>query len=262
MVFRKNWGVICCELPYEDDNSVIYKKIDFVSRYIETFTVRRAINYRKFGQTSIKYTMFNVVKLIRNNDLKTLGANLSKEVGGIPEGWDAICNFRLHGMNRTFVKHLLSRISSYIDGLTGKDTTYVTYHHPNGKQFEIEHIWADKFEEHRDEFDQEGNFQDWRNSIGALILLPQGTNQSFNSDKYGDKIQHYLKKNTYVQTLHKKYYLKNPNFLKSKVIQDLDFKAHPKFKSVDIEDREKLVQRICEKLWSVDYFKGNTEEKA
>jgi len=241
-------------INYEDDNNTIQKKIDFVSRYIETFTVRRAINYHKFGQTSIKYTMFNVIKLIRSNDIITLGTNLSNEINNIPEKLDAICDFGLHGMNRNFVKHLLSRISSYLDYLIGKDTTYFTYHHPNGRQFEIEHIWADKFEEHKDEFDQKSDFQKWRNSIGALILLPQGTNQSFNSDKYEDKIEHYLKENTYAQTLHPTYYSKNPNFLKSEVIQHLEFKAHPQFKKDDIGDRQKLVQRICEKLWSVDYF--------
>ena len=71
-------------------------------------------------------------------------------------------------MNGKFVKHLLSRITSYLDILIGKDTSYATYHHPSGKQFEIEHIWANKFKDHEDEFDQEGDFQSWRNSIGAL----------------------------------------------------------------------------------------------
>ena len=51
--------------------------------------------------------------------------------------------------------------------------------HAKGKQFEIEHIWANKFEEHTDEFEQINDFQEWRNSIGALILLPQGTNQCY-----------------------------------------------------------------------------------
>ncbi|MDD2585753.1 MAG: DUF262 domain-containing protein [Syntrophomonadaceae bacterium] len=260
--YINNWGIadslqeplLLAAINYDDDTDIIKKKIDFVSRYIETFTVRRAINYRKFGQTSIRYSMFNVIKLIRNNDLTTLGTNLSNEINNIPENWDRVGEFRLHGQNRRFVKHLLSRISSYLDNLIGKDTNYVTYHHPDGKQFEIEHIWADKFEEHRDEFDQKGDFQNWRNSIGALILLPQGTNQSFSSDKYDDKIEHYLKENTYAQTLHPSYYSKNPNFLKSKVIQKLKFKAHTQFKKDDIEDRQKLVQRICENLWSVDYF--------
>jgi uncharacterized protein with ParB-like and HNH nuclease domain len=258
-----HWGIaeslqnplLLASVNPEDDDETIQKKIDFVSRYIETFTVRRAINYRKFSQTSIKYTMFNVIKLIRGNDIFTLGNNLSKEVESISELWRAVKDFRLHGMNKNFVKHLLSRISSYLDNLVGKDTTYPAYHHPNGKQFEIEHIWADKFQEHKDEFDQENDFQNWRNSIGALILLPQGTNQSFNSDKYEDKLEHYLKENTYAQTLHPSYYSKNPNFLKSEVIQSFIFKAHAHFKKNDISDRQQLVQRVCEKLWSVDYFK-------
>ena len=178
--------------------------------------------------------MFNVIKLIRDNDLKTLGSNLANEVSQIAETWDGVWGFGLHGMNRKFVKHLLSRISSYVDNLVGKDTTYVTYHHPNGKQFEIEHIWANKFEEHTDEFDQKNDFQDWGNSVGALILLPQGTNQSFNSDKYEDKLEHYIKENTYAQTLHPTYYSKNPNFLKSETIQQIGFKAHSQFKKNDM----------------------------
>jgi uncharacterized protein with ParB-like and HNH nuclease domain len=263
--YINNWGIaeslqeplLLSAINYEDNTDTIKKKIDFVSRYIETFTVRRAINYRKFGQTSIKYTMFNIIKLIRRNDIITLRTNLSNEIENIPEDWNNVCEFSMHGQNKKFVKHLFSRITSYLDNLVGKDTTYVTYHHPNGKQFEIEHILANKFDEHKDEFDQEGDFQYWRNSIGALMLLPQGTNQSFSSDKYEDKIEHYLKENTYAQTLHQTYYSKNPNFLKSQVIQSLEFKAHTQFKKGDILERQKLVQRICKNIWSVDYFNGN-----
>ncbi|MDD2995760.1 MAG: DUF262 domain-containing protein [Paludibacter sp.] len=257
-----HWGIapslqdplLLAAINYSDDNAIIEKKIDFVARYIETFTVRRAINYRKFGQTAIKYTMFNVIKSVRNNDLKTLGSSLAKEVEAIPENWDAVWSFGMHSQNKYFVKHLLSRMSSFVDNLVGKSTTYVNYQHPDGRQFEIEHIWANKFDEHRDEFDQESDFQNWRNSIGALLLLPNGTNQSFSSDKYEDKLEHYIKENSYAQTLNPIYYSKNPNFLKSDIIQSLDFKPHPQFKKDDIGERQRLVQRICEKLWSVDYF--------
>jgi len=260
--YVNHWGIasslqeplLLATINFNDDNETIKKKIDFVSRYIETFTVRRAINGRKFGQASIKYTMFNVIKLIRNNVIAMLKSHLYEEVESIAENWDKVLNFGLHGQNRNFVKHLLSRITSFLDNLIGKDTTYATYHHPKGKQFEIEHIWANKFDEHKDEFEQENEFKDWRNSIGSLILLPQGTNQSFSSDQYEAKLEHYLKENTYAQTLNPLYYIKNPNFLLPEVIQNLEFKAHPKFKKNDIMERQKLVQRICEKIWSADYF--------
>ena len=261
--YTKVWGIaeslqdplLLASINYGDDDNVIKKKIDFTARFIETFTVRRSINYKKFGQTTIKYTMFNIIKLIRNNDLKLLGDNLTNEINDIEQKWSGMWHFGLHGQNRKFVKHLLSRISSYIDELVDKPTSYANYHHPTGRQFEIEHIWGNKFEEHTDEFEQENDFQDWRNSIGALILLPNGTNQSFNSDKYEDKIEHYIKENTYAQTLHPNYYEKNPNFLKSEVVKKLEFKAHPEFKKDDIGERQNLVERICEEMWSTEYYK-------
>lgn len=144
---------------------------------------------------------------------------------------------------------MLCRITSHLDNLTGKDTTYATYHHPKGKQFEIEHIWANKFDQHKGEFDQINDFRDWRNSIGALILLPQGTNQSFRDAPYKDKLPHYIKENIYTQTLNPAFYEKNPNFLKSPTIQKLQFKPHSEFKKVDISERLHLVQRICEDIW-------------
>ena len=257
-----NWGIaeslqnplLLAAINIEDQTDVIEKKIDFVARYIETFTVRRAINYRNFSSASIRYTMFNVIKSIRDNSIDNLGTNLTNEIDKISEKWEEAPNFSLHSQNRRFTKHLLSRITSYMDNLVGKDSTYANYHNPIGKQFEIEHIWAYKFDRHRDEFDQEDDFKRWRNSIGALILLPQGTNQSFSSDKYGDKLEHYLKENTYAQTLHPNYYIKNPNFLKSEKIQNLEFKAHIMFNKKDIVERQDLVRRICENLWSTEYF--------
>jgi hypothetical protein len=260
-----HWGIaeslqdplLIASINFGDNEDDIKRKLDLVARYIETFTVRRSINYRKFGQAAIRYTFFNVIKLIRDNDTEALGKNLVAEIENIAEKWDSVWDFGLHGMNRNFVKHLLSRITGYMDNLVGKDSTYETYHHPNGKPFEIEHIWANKFQQHKDEFEQETDFQDWRNSIGALILLPQGTNQSFNSDKYEDKLEHYLKENVYAQTLHPAYYKKNPNFLNSDTVQQLKFKEHPHFKKDDIGERQKLVQRICEAIWTPDYFKAS-----
>lgn len=256
------WGIaeslqdplLLASIKYEDEENTIEKKIDAVARYIETFTVRRSINYKKFGQTAIKYTMFNIMKLIRGNTLDELYTNLKNEIFNIEYKWDGISEFRLHGMNRKFVKHLLSRITSEIDALVGKDTGYASYHHPKGRSYEIEHIWADKYNEHGAEFDQISDFQIWRNSIGALILLPQGTNQSFNSDKYKAKLKHYIKENILAQSLHPDYYEKNPNFLKSPVINALGFKPHEEFLKSDLIERKELIKRICEKIWSVDYF--------
>lgn len=237
-----------------DNPQIISKKLDFIARYIETYTVSRSVNYKKFGQTAIKYSMFNVIKSVRDCDLPKLVTVLSDAVNDFAERWDGVEYFCMHGQNKKFVKHLLSRVTSYTDKLTGKNSSYVNYQYPDGKPFEIEHIWADKFNEHQDEFEQENDFKVWRNSIGALLLLPRGTNQSFNSDKYEDKLKHYVKENTYAQTLNPIFYEKNPNFLNEPLAQELGFKAHLQFKKEDILERQLLVQKICEQIWSTEYF--------
>lgn len=256
------WGIaeslqeplLFSSINYGDNEQIANNKLDFVARFIETFTVRRSVNYKKFGQTSIKYSMFNIIKKIRNKDLQNLSETLINESRQIEQKWDGVIGFGLHGQNKKFIKHLLSRITSHIDNLIGKSTTYVTYHHPAGRQFEIEHLWGNKFEEHRDEFDQQADFNFWRNAIGALILLPNGTNQSFSSSVYEDKLEHYIKENAYAQSLNEKFYEKNPNFLNVDKINELEFRAYPKLKKADIKERQELVRRICEQIWSTNYF--------
>ncbi|MCL2510976.1 MAG: hypothetical protein FWF09_02885, partial [Bacteroidales bacterium] len=65
---------------------------------------------------------------------------------------------------------------------------------------------------------------------------------------------------TYAQTLHPTYYSKNPNFLKSEEILKLEFKPHVQFKKEDIEERQKLVQRICEAVWASDFYNIENEK--
>lgn len=261
LFYINQWGIaaslqdalLLAPLKSTDADETLIKKMDAVARFIETYTVRRSINFMKFGSSSIQYTFFNIIKSIRNLDLDDLYAELANELHQLDQDFDAISNFRLHQQNKKFVKHLLCRITAFVDQNVGRDVTYVNYKEPKGKRFEIEHLWSNHFEDHRDEFDQEWEFSEVRNSIGALILLPNGINQSFSSDKYEDKLPHYLKENTYAQTLHPDFYLKNPNY-KNSILKSIPFKAHSQLKSDDIRERIEVVKSLCEEIWSTDYY--------
>ncbi|WP_431158142.1 DUF262 domain-containing protein [Winogradskyella poriferorum] len=267
LYYINRWGIapslqdamLLATLKHTDKDDVVYDKLDAVARFIETYTVRRAINYRKFGASSIKYTFFNIIKSIRDAELEELKDVLLQEINSLDEKFDGIFNFSMHQQNGKFVKHLLSRITGFIDQEVGKPTNYVSYYEPVGKKFEIEHIWGNKFVEHKDEFEQENDFGHWRNSIGALILLPNGTNQSFSSDKYEEKLKHYIKENTFAQTLHPAFYEKNPNFFNSEKLKGIPFKAHKEFKKADIADRAETVKHICETIWSLEYYNNDNE---
>lgn len=226
------------------------RKINEVARFIETFTVRRSINFRKYGASSIRYTMYSLVKEIRGKSFDDLKSVLTDKIDKMEETWGGFANFRLHGMNRWFVKFLLSRITGFIEQQSGASTSFSTYYvAPGTKPFEVEHIWADKFVEHRDEFDQQHDFDTYRNRIGDLVLLQHGTNQSYGAMHYSEKLDHYLKENLLVKSLHPRAYENNPNFTKMAKSQGIEFKPHTSFKKADIDQRQALLQRICEVIW-------------
>ena len=256
--YHSNWGIadslgfalMLAPLKATDSQDVTRQKINEVARFMETFAVRRSINFRKFGASSIRYTMYSLVKELRGKDLDSLRALLNAKLAEMPEKWDGMAEFRLHGMNRYFVKFLLSRITGYIEQQSGASTNFSTYFaNPGTKPYEVEHIWADKFEEHRDEFEQRHEFDNYRNRIGDLVLLPQGTNQSYGAMGYVEKVEHYLKENLLVKSLHPKAYENNPNFVGMAKNLGIEFKAHKTYSKGDIDERQALIQKICEAIW-------------
>ncbi len=208
--YIQRWGIanslsyplLLASLKKTDSPALVDAKINLVAKYIEIFTVRRAVNFKKFSSSSIRYTMYMLVKEIRDKSLEELHEILAKKLDTMDQTWDGLRTFRLHGQNRRFVKYLLARISAFIDKNAGRNESFETYYHsPFGKPFEVEHIWGNKFEEHADEFEQKGDFDEYRNRLGGLILLPNGTNQSYGSKPFHEKLEHYIKENLLAQSL-------------------------------------------------------------
>jgi len=255
------WGIaptlslplMLAPLNVSDSDETIYEKINTVARYIETFVVRRSINFRKFSASSIRYTMYSLVKEIRGKNLAELKLILSKKLTEMLESFEGMGEFRLHGQNYRFVKFLLSRMTAWIEQQTGMSTSFTTYYYPEtGKPFEVEHIWANKFERLKDEFEQEHEFNNYRNRIGGLVLLPKGTNQSYGDLPYNLKHPHYIKENLLVKSLCPLAYDNNPNFTRLNQELKLPFKAHEFFKKQDVDTRQQLYRAICECIWHQD----------
>ena len=259
--YANRWGIasslgypmMLAPLKVDDPPDVVEKKLDLVARYIECFAVLRAVNFRKFASSSIRYTMYSLVKELRDLDLDALHALLASKIDQMDEKWTGMPNFRMHGQNKRFVKFLLSRISAFVDENSGVSNSFQTYFDKKkGKPFQIEHIWADHFDQHTDEFEQENEFEKHRNRIGGLLLLPKGTNQSYSDKPYVEKLPHYVKENLLVASLCELTYQNNPNFTNAMRRLDLPFKHHETFKKEDQRERQQLYQNICEKIWDFD----------
>ncbi|MCE9653556.1 MAG: DUF262 domain-containing protein [Nitrosarchaeum sp.] len=247
--------LIMSPIKVTDDAKTIDKKIALVARFLETFIVYRSVNYRTLGSSSIRYTMFSLIKEIRNKDIQELVKILKEKIIGFEENLDGVMNFRLHQQNKRLVQFILARITNHIESKCGVQSDFKDYiSREIKKPYEIEHIWANKFAEHREEFNQEHEFEDFRNKLGALILIPEGFNQSYGDLPYEDKLSHYFGQNLLAKTLSNQCYENNPTFMKYKNESKIPFKPYEHFKKQDIIERQKLYQKICEEIWSLEGF--------
>lgn len=253
-----SFPILMAPIKLTDTTEVVDKKLAIVARFLEMFSVFRSVNHRTLSYSSIRYTMFSLVKDIRDKDVNELTKILKEKVNGFEENLNGMKDLELNSQNKRFIHFLLARITSYIEEQSGMPNKFVEYmnkdlEHP----FEVEHIWSDKFDEHTDEFSQRDEWEKYRNRIGALILLPQGFNQSYGALPYDKKISHYFGQNLLAKTLSEQCYERNPNFLVFKSKYKLPFNPHKDFKRKDIDDRQMLYQRICEQIYNIEEFEKN-----
>lgn len=239
----------------DDDEKTIKKKLNLTARFIETFSVLKTVNYRTLAQSSIRYTIYSLVKKVRDKSPDELAQIYKKEIKDLDVNLSGIKDFGMHQQNKRFVRFLLARITNYLEHNSGVSSSFKQYMSDEIKKpFQVEHIWEDKYDRFKSEFEQRDDFNTHRNKIGGLLLLPKGTNQSFNAEPFVNKLPHYLKQNLLAQSLHEDSYKRNPNFVNFIKESGLPLKSYNQFKKADLEERTSLYQKICEQIWSPNGF--------
>jgi hypothetical protein len=162
--------------------------------------------------------------------------------------------FRLHGMNGRQIHRLLARMIDYIETESSVASRYAEYPQRGRKGYEIEHIWADHPERHKEEFAHPSDFQEYRNRIGGLLLLPKSFNASYGDLRYAEKREHYLGQggNLLARSLHERAYDHNPGFKRFIQESRLPFRPHSEFKKADLDARQQLYQELAEQIWNPD----------
>lgn len=253
--FTLQYPLLLAPLRQEDDLETANRKIRLVAGYLDIFIARRAVNFRTLNYSSIVYTMFNLMKEIRDLDVLSLAAVLERKVSEMQETFAGVSSFYLHMQNRHYVHHILARITHHIEQQCGIESDFYTYvSREIKKPFEIEHIWANKYQRHTDEFASERDFNDYRNRLGGLILLPRGFNQSFGDKPYHEKLGDYFGQNLLIKSLNEQCYHNNPSFLNYINRSGLPFRPHTDFKKAELDARQELYRLICEEIWSPSRF--------
>ncbi len=250
--FTLQLPVILAAVTLEDDDETFTTKAALIAGALEIFIARRMVNYRNFGYSTVVYAMFNLIEDIRDRPADTVRGVLGRWLETEQERLDGIRWFSLTQRNRSHIHYLLARITAWLDSELGIGTSLADYldrsrTHP----YEVEHIWANKFERHADEFPTVHEFEDHRNKFGGLLLLPKDFNASYGAMPYDQKVHHYSGQNSLARSLHRRAYQHNPSFDALLATYSLAFESYPEtFTKDDIDARQDLYRELAEIVWN------------
>lgn len=243
--------VILAAITSSDDDETFRQKAAMVAGALDIFVVRRMVNFRNFGYSTVSYTMFNLMKELRDRPVEVVRSVLTAWLEDEDERLDGIQNFSLTQRNRKHIHYLLARVTAWLDAELGNRTTFIDYTDRGRKHpFEVEHIWANHFDRHADEFETSHDFDEHRNKLGDLVLLPKDFNASYGDMPYDEKVGHYFGQNALARSLHPKAYENNPSFVRLCSERGLAFTPYATgFSRADINARQDLYRSIAEIVW-------------
>jgi hypothetical protein len=244
--------VLLAPLTTSDSDDVAATKMELVARYLDILMAWRIWNFHTLAYSTLKRLMFVVMRDVRGLSVPDLATHLHGLMTSETETFDSNDRLTVHQQNRKQLQLMLARITDYVAVQSGEASRYRELIGATGVRYEVEHIWADHFERHTDEFADPHEFGEHRNLIGDLLLLPKSFNASYNDDPYAKKLPHYLEQNILARSLHLQNYEKNPGFLRFVDASGLPFKPYETFSKADIVERGQLYRAVAQRVWNPD----------
>lgn len=250
--------LLMAPICFDDSWVVITEKMNLAARFIDLLIITRVANYKSVDYSTIKNYVFNVTKNIRRCTVDELKARLKAQYDGLGlSPTEALSELRLSSFTKKYIKHMLARVTGYIEEQTGVASGYCDYMNTATKNpFEIEHIITDHYEWFTDEYSDQEDFRRWRNNIGALLLLHKSINASLSDSVYSYKLTKYCSNegNIYTESLGNQAYQNNPKFKKFIAENNLDFKPFDKFGKTEIASRVRLLSQLFRLIWNTEMF--------
>ena len=235
-------AVIMAAVQYGDSEEIVDEKIKIVSRYLTKVLTYRVWNHIQISQSALESLSYELCKAIRGMDNEQLKKHLDTDPMKAP----ALEKIPiLNQQNRWRFTVMLSLITEIV-AANSNQPDYMLNH----SNIEVEHVWANHYEDHADEFQDKADFGNTRDTIGDLLVLPKSFNASYNDAPYEVKIEQYYSQNILAQTLNAKKYTNNPGFVEYMKRTGLPFKAYDSFTKESISERTTLYRRILEENWS------------
>jgi uncharacterized protein with ParB-like and HNH nuclease domain len=248
--FTLQFMLLLAPLTPDDSDDLARQKSGIVAHYVDIMLARRVWNFRSIAYSTMQYAMFLVMRDIRGLDPEPLSQKLHALLAQETETFTSNERLRVHQQNRYALHRILARLTDFVETQSGQPSRYSELVREGRNRYEVEHIWADHPRRHSDEFGHQADFDEYRNRIGGLLLLPKKFNASYGDLPYDKKLPHYNTQNLLARSLHPQAYDHNPGFLQFIQRSGLRFRTHEQFKKADLDERGELYRSLAQQVWN------------
>jgi uncharacterized protein with ParB-like and HNH nuclease domain len=257
--------VLLAPLVETDDAQTVRRKLAVTATYLDIWMMRRKVNSIRAGYSATYYAMHLLSRKIRRKGLEELVPILHEELakddvtlhGSASQKWrKGLAGFCLNQQSKAYIYYLLARVTSYTEMQSGRGDIFQMLVDREAKNpYDIEHIFADNFARYRDVFANEKEFEEIRNNVASLLLLPQDVNRSLQDKDFSEKRKIYAQQNFYAASLSDAIYQHQPQFRQFKERQKLPFEAYAEFAKDEQNKRGHLLMALVEAIWSPEKLK-------
>ncbi|WP_350934696.1 GmrSD restriction endonuclease domain-containing protein [Micromonospora mangrovi] len=236
----------------DDTDAQFRDKARLVAAFLDLTYVQRLINNGDDRPDAALPEFLDLLRDLRGcRDIEQIKKLLGDRTAGLDTSFSVVRQYGLRPDNRAQVRYLLARMTAFVELESGRPDQIARYLEKS-EPYEIEHIWANKFERYQAEVKTEDKFRLQRNRLGALLLLQKSHNASYQAAPYEEKVEWYRGQNHLAASLHKVNHQRNRPFtdgvVKKYGLEKL-FRSFDKFDMSAIETRQLLYQRLCELIW-------------
>lgn len=254
--FTLQYPLLLATLNSDDSEIENLRKIRIAAEYLDILIYRRIWNSLSIAQNTMANLIPQIIPDIRGKNSTELVNILSTWVQEKSPSFSNNPNFRMQKSgNRHKIFLILARITDYVGVQSHESTHYSDYMRTGNNRFEIEHIWAENYDYSDDQFNDRSEFEEYREHIGGLLLLPKTVNASIGNATYTEKRKVYAGQNLLAKSLHENAYINNPRFHRFIKESSLPFKEHKEFKRADLDKRQDLYTKLAEQVWNLDRLK-------
>ena len=242
---------------------VAAQKVDMAARFLEYLYVIRKMARQNTSNSVVGRYVFAVTHDMRDKDpaglASVLGAragSMAASMGGSMAGraWETGV-VRLGASNKWFVHWMLARITSHVEVMSGRGNRFEEYAREGCDDCHtIEHLLPRNSEPGPRGFADRAEMSEWRDRLGALVLLPGGVNRSLRNLPYADKVGAYRAHNLLAGSLDEGCYRDNPRLAGYRDGSGHPFRPYRQLGRRQIAARQRLYAGLCREIWDPAWF--------